>query len=123
MNVYIVWDKDRQEHGEIAELLDVFFSREDADAYTASELCWASETAVEEREVKGSMSETEIRNLIAHVLAGTRGGMRVVIGDSTPKQYDRADQMAGYIAEGVRRALTKLGYIKEATSEPEAASS
>jgi hypothetical protein len=113
MNVYIVWDKDRQEKGEIAELLDVFFSQEDADAYTASELCWASETAIEEREVKGSLSETEIRNLIAHVIAGARGGMRVVIGD----------QMAEYIGLAVRRALTKLGYIKEEAGEPEAASS
>jgi hypothetical protein len=123
MNVYIVWDKDREEHGEIAELLDVFFSQEDADAYTASEHCWASETAIEEREVKGSMSETETRNLIAHVIAGTRGGMRVVIGDRTSAQYDRADQMAEYIGLAVRRALTKLGYVKEATGEPEATSS
>jgi hypothetical protein len=123
MNVYLVWDKDRQEKGEIAELLDVFFSQEDADAYTASELCWASETAIEEREVKGSLSETEIRNLIAHVIAGARGGMRVVIGDRTPAQYDRADQMAEYIGLAVRRALTKLGYVKEEAGEPEATSS
>src|SRR3954467_6290971 len=123
MNVYIVWDKDRQEKGEIAELLDVFFSQEDADAYVDSAECWASETAIEEREVKGSMSEDDVRNLVSHVIAGARGGMRVVIGDSTPRQYDRADEMASYIAAAVQRALTKLGYVKEATGEPEATSS
>src|SRR4051812_22443662 len=114
MNVYIVWDKDRQEHGEIAELLDIFLSREDADAYVDSAECWASETAIEEREVKGSLSEQDIKGFINHVVVGAGGGMRVVIGDRTTKQYDRADQMAGYIAAAVRRALTKLGYIKEA---------
>ena len=116
MNVYIVWDKDRQEHGEIAELLDVFLSRQTPEAYADSEFCFASETAIEEREVMGSMNEMAVENLVQHVLAGTRGGMRVVIGDRTPKQYDKADQMAGYIATGVRRALTKLGYIKEETN-------
>jgi hypothetical protein len=114
MNVYIVWDKDRQEHGEIAELLDVFLSREDADAYVDSAECWASETAIEEREVKGSLSEEAVKDFANHVIAGARGGMRVVIGDRTSAQYDRADQMAGYIATAVRRALTKLGYTKEA---------
>jgi hypothetical protein len=98
MNVYIVWDKDRQEHGEIAELLDVFLSREDANAYADSEFCFASETAVEEREVKGSLSEADTKDFANHVIAGARGGMRVVIGDRTSAQYDRADQMAGYIA-------------------------
>jgi hypothetical protein len=39
--------------------------------------------------------------------------MRVVIGDRTPAQYDRADQMARYIASAVWRALHKLNYTKE----------
>ena len=30
------------------------------------------------------------------------------------EQYDRADQMATYISLAVERALTKLGYVKEA---------
>ena len=113
MNVYIVWDKDNEEHGEIAELLDIFFSREDAEAYVESGECWASETAIEERAVKGSMADADVENLVQHVLAGARGGMRVVIGDRTPAQYDRADQMASYIASAVRRALHKLNYTKE----------
>jgi hypothetical protein len=119
MNVFIVWDKDRQEHGEIAELLDVFFSREDAEAYVESGECWATETAIEERAVKGSMADADVENLVQHVIAGARSGMRVVIGDRTPAQYDRADQMAGYIASAVRRAMTKLGYIRGEAGEPE----
>lgn len=114
MNVYIVWDKDRAEHGEIAELLDVFFSKEDAEAYVESGECWASETAIEEREIKSYLPEIAVLELISHILANVRGGMRVVIGDKTPQQYDRADAMAGYITVAVRRALTKLDYIKEA---------
>jgi len=124
MDIYIVWDKSRQEHGEIAELLDVFFSREDAEVFLREDpLCpiMEEEGAIEEREVKGSLDDKAVENLVAHVLAGARGGMRVVIGDSTPKQYDRADQMAGYIAIAVRRALAKLGYIKEEAGEQEAA--
>src|SRR3954447_25745347 len=101
MNVYIVWDKDRQEHGEIAELLDVFLSREDADAYVDSAECWVSETAIEERAVKGSLNDIAVMEFVGYVVDGARGGMRVVIGDSTPQQYDRADQMAEYIGNAV----------------------
>jgi hypothetical protein len=119
VNVYIVWDHDRKEHGEAAELEDVFFSREDAEAYTESEDCWSTETTIEERKVLGSLSQQAVNDLIAHVVAGANGGMRVVIGDRTPAQYDRADQMAGYIATAVQRALTKLGYIKEDEDDTE----
>jgi hypothetical protein len=116
MNVYIVWDKSREEHGEIAELLDVFFSKEDAEVYLREDpLCpiMEEEGAIEERTVKGSMSEVAVLEFIAHVLTGARSGMRAVIGDKTPQQYDRADKMAEAIASGVRRALVKLGYAKE----------
>lgn len=117
MNVYIVWDKSRQEHGEIAELLDIFFSKESAESFLRDDpLCpiMEEEGAIETREVKGSLSEVDTREFVTHITAGARGGMRVVIGDSTPAQYDRADRMAGYIATAVRRALTALGYTKEA---------
>jgi hypothetical protein len=127
MNIYIVWDHSRKEYDEeaIAELLDVFWSEQDAETFIDEDTIYgfdAKDVTIEERKIKGSMSDIDVENLVQHVLAGTRGGMRVVIGDRTPKQYDRADQMAGYIASGVRRALTKLGYIKE-NDEPQATQS
>ena len=63
MNVYIVWDKSREEHGEIAELLDVFFSREDAEMFVKDDVIYGIDeesTSIEEREVKGSITKEEI---------------------------------------------------------------
>jgi hypothetical protein len=116
MNVYIVWDQSRREHGEMAELLDVFLSKEDAETFVKEDVLYGvdeEDTSIEEREIKGHLPEIAVLELIAQVLANVRGGMRVVIGDRTPQQYDRADAMAGYITVAVRRALTKLDYIKE----------
>jgi hypothetical protein len=116
VNVYIVWDHSRREHGEIAELLDVFLSKEDAEHFINTDVLNGvdeEDMGIEEREAKGHLPEIAVLELISHVLANVRGGMRVVIGDKTPQQYDRADAMAGYITVAVRRALTKLDYIKE----------
>jgi hypothetical protein len=43
------------------------------------------------------------------VVAKSRGTMRQVIGDVTPRQYDKADQMAGGIITAVREALAEFG--------------
>jgi hypothetical protein len=42
-------------------------------------------------------------------VAKARGGMRVVIGDRTPRHYDKADQMAGYIKSAVLSSLAEMG--------------
>ncbi len=127
MNAFIVWDHSRKEHGEPAELLDMFLSREDAEKFITDDVVYGfseEDVTIEEREIKGSLSEEAIKEFENHVVAGAQGGMRVVIGDRTPRQYDRADQMAGYIATATRRALTKLGYIKEEKAdEPQAEAS
>jgi hypothetical protein len=59
------------------------------------------------------LSKEEVEQIAKQVVAESRSGMRVVIGDSTPRQYDRADQMAGYILNAVKRSLHKLGYSDE----------
>jgi len=123
MNAYIVWDHSRKEHGEPAELLDMFLSREDADKFIADDTVYGfsdEDVSVEEREIKGSLSEANVLEFQSFVLAGVRPGMRAVIGDATPAQYDKADKMAEAIATGLRRALVKLGWFKEEAGEPEA---
>jgi hypothetical protein len=124
MRVFIVWDQSRKEHGEPAELLDVFLSVADAESYrTEDPECWVAEedTTIEEREVKGFLDEESVKNLIAGVLNAVRPGMRVVIGDRTTAQYDKADKMAEYITSAVRYALTQQRYLRDEDGEPEAA--
>jgi hypothetical protein len=116
MKVYIVWDQSRREHGEIAELLDVFLSAADAEHFIKTDVLNGvdeEDMSIEERGVLGSLTSEQVDEIAQHVLARARSGMRVAIGDSTPKQYDRADQMAGYIISAVKYALVKLGYAKE----------
>lgn len=50
-NVYVVWDHDRAEHGEPAELLDIFHSEGAAQAYIDGDECWSDATTIEERKV------------------------------------------------------------------------
>ena len=122
MNAFIVWDHSRKEHGEPAELLDMFLSREDAVTFIVEDVVYGfdeSDVTIEERKLKGSLSEEVVKALCRQVVAEAQSGMRVVIGDRTPRQYDRADQMATYISLAVERALTKLGYVKD-PDEPEA---
>src|SRR5262245_38374275 len=117
MMVYIVWDHSRKYHAEPAELLDVFLSAADAEHYrTEDPECWVAEedTTIEEREVKGGLGEEAIKNLVASVLVAVRPGMRDVIGDSSPAQYDAADRMAEYIDRAVRHALATQSMAKEA---------
>lgn len=59
------------------------------------------------------MKKDEAEGLANQVVSDCNGGMRVVIGDRTPAQYDKADRMAGYIKAGVLRALHRLGYTPE----------
>lgn len=51
--------------------------------------------------------------IAATVVGKARPGMRRVIGDTTTEQYDKADQMAQYIANAVRESLIRLGYAEE----------
>lgn len=51
--------------------------------------------------------------LVGHVVALSRSTIRVVVGDSTPRQYDRADAMADGIARAVRGALVRTGLRPE----------
>jgi hypothetical protein len=63
MNVFIVWDKSRQEHGEIVELLDIFYTREDADLYLREDmLCpiMEEDAAIEERTIRGTNPNQEL---------------------------------------------------------------
>jgi hypothetical protein len=123
MNAYIVWDHSRKEHGEPAELLDMFLSKEDAEKFIEDDTVYGfsdEDVSIEEREIKGSLPDTTVVELISFTLAGVRPGMRAVIGDASPEQYDKADRMAEAIAAGLQRALRKLGYIKEEAGEPEA---
>jgi len=55
------------------------------------------------------LSEEDVDAIAATVIARVNGTMRVVIGDRTPKQYDRADRMAEGIDRAVRLALAEVG--------------
>jgi hypothetical protein len=59
------------------------------------------------------LTQQEADKLAQHVLAGCRPTMAVVIGDRTPRQYDRADQMAEGIVRAVGRALVKMDLLPE----------
>lgn len=59
------------------------------------------------------VTQQQADELARHVLAGCRPTMAVVIGDRTPRQYDRADQMAEGIVRAVGRALVKVGLLPE----------
>jgi hypothetical protein len=123
MNAYIIWDHSRKEHGEPAELLDMFLSKEDAETFIKEDVLYGfdeEDVSIEEREIKGSLTEANVLEFQSFLLAGVRPGMRAVIGDATPAQYDKADRMAEAIATGLRRALVKLGWFKEEAGEPEA---
>jgi hypothetical protein len=67
--------------------------------------------------VKQKLNRDEVEELVAHVVAGSRPTMRVAIGDSTPRQYDRADAMAGGIARATRAALLKVGLADEEATD------
>ena len=64
------------------------------------------------------LTEEQAKEIADHTIARARSGMRVVIGDSTTKQYDRADLMAGYIHRAVIHALRQTGHLpKEKPNE------
>lgn len=56
------------------------------------------------------LTKEQVDAIAKQVVADCNGGMRVVIGDRTPRQYDKADTMAGYINNAVKRALYKTGH-------------
>jgi len=55
------------------------------------------------------LTKEQIEEIVQGTLNHARPGMRIVIGDASPRQYDKADQMANYIALAVRRALADAG--------------
>jgi hypothetical protein len=57
----------------------------------------------------GLFNEEDMAAVVATVVARCRGTMAEVIGDRTPRQYDRADKMAEGIASAVRIALAEIG--------------
>ena len=81
--------------------------------------CHGAEAAALRREIKqlkaGLLSREDVEAIAQTVVAHSRPGMRVAIGDSTPKQYDRADHMAGAIRRAVYTAMGEIGLY-----EPEA---
>lgn len=52
MFVWIVWDHDREEHGESPELLGLFRSEQTAHRYADGSKCPAESVSIEKREVK-----------------------------------------------------------------------
>jgi hypothetical protein len=62
-----------------------------------------------ERLRSGLLSEDDAEAIALTVVARSRATMRVTIGDRTPRQYDRADQMAGGIKRAVYLALAEIG--------------
>ena len=55
------------------------------------------------------LDKEDVEAIALTVVAHSRPGMRVAIGDSTPKQYDRADHMAEAIKRAVYTALAEIG--------------
>jgi hypothetical protein len=55
------------------------------------------------------LDEDDVEAIAKTVVAHSRPGMRVAIGDRTPKQYDRADQMADSIKRAVITTLAEIG--------------
>ena len=66
------------------------------------------------------LSKEDVDAIAKSVIAHSRPGMRVAIGDRTPKQYDRADHMAGSIDRAVRITLAEIGLYEpeEETDDP-----
>jgi len=55
------------------------------------------------------LEKNDVDAICQTVVARCKPTMRVVIGDRTPKQYDRADEMAIAIDNAVRFALVEIG--------------
>jgi len=55
------------------------------------------------------LDEKDVAAIATTVVARTRGAMRTVIGDRTPRQYDRADEMASAVSRAVWIALGEIG--------------
>jgi hypothetical protein len=58
---------------------------------------------------KGLLSKKDVDAIALTVVARCKPTMRQVIGDVTPKQYDRADAMAVGIKNAVLIALGEIG--------------
>lgn len=58
------------------------------------------------------LTDEQVESICQGTLDHLRPGMRTVIGDNSPRQYDKADQMAGYVVLAVKRALADAGLAK-----------
>lgn len=59
------------------------------------------------------LDKEDVDAIALTTVARCRSTMRVVIGDNTPRQYDRADTMASAIDRAVRYALAECGVYEE----------
>ena len=59
------------------------------------------------------LKKADVDAIAQTVVAQCKPTMRVVIGDSTPKQHDRADIMARSIDRAVKIALIEIGLYED----------
>lgn len=63
------------------------------------------------------LTPEQVAELSRLIVAHSRPGMRLAIGDRTPKQYDRADQMARSIDRAVRTALAEMDLADDESTD------
>lgn len=59
------------------------------------------------------LTKEDVDAIATTTVARCRPTMKIIIGDKSPRQYDRADTMAAAIDRAVRYAIAECGVYEE----------